>query len=316
MAARYRPFRFGVQGRGAASRAEWVDKARRAEALGYATFLVPDHLPRGLAPLVALASVAAATTTLRLGTFVLDNDFRHPVVLAKEAATLDLLSDGRLELGIGAGWMREEYEQSGIPYEPAETRIAKLVEAARLVKALWTEEATTFSGAYYQVASLSIQPRPIQQPHPPIVMGGGGRRMLTAAARAADIVGLGARSLPDGTIDQMDVTGEATARKIGWIREAAGDRLDALELNIFVYGVEATDDPAAAAARLAADVTPAEVTPSAEQVLASPHFLFGPLGAMTETLQARREEYGLSYISVPESLMDALAPIVARLAGT
>ena len=306
----HHPFRFAVQGRGAGSRAEWLDKARKAEAQGYDVLSVPDHFVGGPGAVAALAAAAAVTTRLRLGTFVIANDFRHPALLAKDAATIDLLSDGRLELGVGAGWMRAEYEATGIPFDPATTRIARLDEAIRLLKALFGEEPVTFAGDHYRVAELAIVPKPVQRPHPPILVGGGGRRILEEAARQADIVAFGPQSRPDGTLDEATITEAATARKAEWVRQAAGERFAALELNVFVYAVEVTDDRQETAERLAGDFNL-----PAEAVLASPHTLIGSVEGMVEELQARRERYGLSYVTVGEDLADALAPVVARLAG-
>lgn len=192
-----RPFRFGVQLRGATSGQEWRAKCRRAEALGYDTLAVADHFPRGLGPFAALATAAAATDRIRVGAFVFANDFRHPAVLAKEAATLDLLSDGRLEVGIGAGWLRAEYEATGIPFDRAGVRIERLAEAIPLIKRLWTEDNVTAQGRFYQATDLTITPRPVQAPHPPVMVGGGGQRVLSLAARHAEIVALNPRATPE-----------------------------------------------------------------------------------------------------------------------
>ena len=311
--ARHRPFRFAVQGRSAASRDDWLTKAGRVEELGYDTLSVPDHLvgnPNRLSTVTALAAAAAVTTTLRLGSFVFANDFRHPAVLAQEAASLDRLSDGRLELGIGAGWMRAEYEAAGIPFDPAPVRIARLAEAIGVIKALFAGGAVTVDGDHYRLSDLALAPTPVQRPHPPILVGGGGRRILEVSARHADIVGLDPRSRPDGTLDEATVTARATAQKMEWIREAAGPRFDALEINVFVYAVEETGDPTAVADRLAADFG----LPAAE-VLASPHTLIGSIDQMVDRLQERRDTFGISYVTVGEDLMDPLAPVVARLRG-
>ncbi len=311
--ARQRPFRFAVQGRGAGSPDAWLTKTRRVEDLGYDTFSVPDHLvgnPDRLGAVTALAAAAVATTTLRLGSFVFANDFRHPAVLAQEAASLDRLSGGRLELGIGAGWMRAEYSAAGIPFDPAPVRIARLAEAIGLLKALFAGEPVSVHGDHYRVTDLTIAPLPVQRPHPPILVGGGGRRILQVAARHADIVGLGPRSRPDGTLDEATITATATAQKLGWIRDAAGPRFDELEINVFVYAVEVTDDPAGVADRLAAEFG----LPAAE-VLASPHALIGSIDQIVDRLHERRDDLGISYVTVGEDLMDALAPVVARLRG-
>ena len=265
---------------------------------------------RGLDPVAALGAAAMATTSLRLGSMVFDNDFRHPAVLAKAAASIDVLSGGRLELGLGAGWLREEYEQTGIPFDPPGIRIDRMVEAVHLMKRIFTESAVTFCGEHYSTTGLVTPPKPVQQPWPPIVIGGGSRRILSVAAREADIVGMTTRALPDGSKDTADMTVDATNRKIGWIRDAAGGRFDELELTVMVSDVIVTDDRGTAADRLAADLG---VT--AEEVLGSPHLLIGTLDEMVEDLQRRREMFGISYFVVIEGNMEKLAPVVSRLAG-
>jgi probable F420-dependent oxidoreductase len=183
-----RTFRFGVQEHRAPSAKAWKEKAREVESLGYATLYLPDHFTDQVGPIAALMAAADATTTLRVGSLVFDNDYRHPVVLAKEAATLDLLSEGRLDLGLGAGWMASDYEQAGIPFDSAGTRISRMEEALTIIKGLFTGEPFTFAGEHYRLTSMEGSPRPVQRPHPPILLGGGGRRMLRIAAREADIV--------------------------------------------------------------------------------------------------------------------------------
>jgi probable F420-dependent oxidoreductase len=265
---------------------------------------------RGFEPVAALAAAAIATERLRLTGFVFDNDFRHPVVLAMSAGSIDILSDGRLELGIGAGWLKEEYDRSGIPFDPASVRIARLEEAVHLLKRLLTGEPADFAGEFYTVDSLSLPPAAIQRPHPPILIGGGSRKVLSLAGREANIVGITNRALPDGSKDAEDTTAEATERKIGWVREAAGGRFPEIELNIICPTLEITDDRRAAAERIAADLPI-----SADEVLDSPSVLLGTVDEIVETLQERRERFGLSYIVVLEPVMEAFAPVVARLAG-
>jgi probable F420-dependent oxidoreductase len=316
MTTAQRPFRFGVRAANARSRDEWVAKAYRAEALGYATLVVLDHLGEQLAPLTALAAAAEATLTLRLGTFVLDNDFRHPVVLAKEAATLDLLSGGRFELGLGAGWERAEYERAGIPFDPPGVRVGRLAEAVRVLKGLFAEGPLTFAGRHYAIAGLDGQPKPLQRPHPPLLIGGGGRRILSLAAREADIVSFVPRALPDGTTDWADGTAASVAEKVAWVREAAGDLLSgaqdqAPEINVYVRGVAITADRHGAAERLAR-----QVGVGVDDVLDSPFALAGTVEQIAEELRARRERYGISYVVVRDQVMEAFAPVVARLAGT
>jgi probable F420-dependent oxidoreductase len=305
-----RRFRFGIQGRGMGPRGEWIDTLRRVEDSGFSTYLVLDHFVRGLDPVAALGAAAMATTALRLGSLVFDNDFRHPVVLAKAAATIDVLSGGRLELGIGAGWLREEYEQTGIPFDPAGVRIDRMIEAVHLLKRMFVEDEVTFFGDHYSTTRLVMPPKPVQQPYPPILIGGGSKRILSVAGRKADIVGLTTRALPDGSKDTADMTAEATHRKIEWIRQAAGERFDNIELTIMVSDVVVTDDRQGAADRLAADMN---VT--VDEVLASPQILLGTVEEMVEDLQRTREEYGISYFVVVESNMEKMIPVVARLAG-
>jgi probable F420-dependent oxidoreductase len=309
-----RPFRFGVNARSAGSRQEWTDKARRAEALGYAVLTAPDHLAEMLAPLPALAAAAAATTRLRVGTAVLNNDLRHPVVLAREAATLDLLTDGRLELGLGAGHMQAEYEQVGLAFDPGATRVARLAEAVVVVKRLLEGEAVTFTGAHYRVRAHRIYPRPAQRPRPPIFIGGSAPRLLTVAAREADIVGLTGIAFRGGGAapDVSDFRASIVDERVRLVRDVAGTRADDLELNVLVQRVIVTDDRHKAAAELAtgrwAGLTTADV-------LASPYVLVGTVDQMVVDLKARRRRWGFSYITVQEPFMDALAPVVERLAG-
>ena len=306
-----RAFRFGVQGRNMGPRQAWLDSVRRVEDAGFSTYLVLDHFVRGLDPVAALGAAAIATSTLRLGSMVFDNDFRHPAVLAKAAATIDVLSDGRLELGIGAGWLREEYEQTGIPFDPPGLRIDRMVETVQFLKRVWAEDEVSFAGEHYTMTDLKMPPRPVQQPHPPLVIGGGSKRILSVAGREADIVGLTTRALPNGLKDVKDMTAEATHRKIDWVRDAAGERFDDLELTVMVSDLVVTDDRMAAAERLAA-----AMNVSAAEVLASPQVLIGSVESMVEDLQRRRAEFGLSYFVVLDTHMEKLAPVVARLAGT
>jgi probable F420-dependent oxidoreductase len=257
-------------------------------------------------------AAADATTTLRVGGLVLDNDFKHPVVLAKELATLDLLSDGRLEIGIGAGWMRADYDGTGIPYDPPGVRIDRMVEAVRLIKALLAPGQAALEGDHYHVPGLEGFPKPVQQPHPPILIGGGGRRMLGVAAREADIVGING-TLTAGAIGP-DVLGSMRARaideRIPWIRDAAGDRFDAIELNVRAFFVSVTNDRDAVASNLAT-----ALGLDVEEILATPFALIGSPEELVEDLRARRERWGFSYVIVGGEDTDAFAPVVAELAG-
>jgi probable F420-dependent oxidoreductase len=283
------------------------------ESLGYSALYLPDHFTDQLAPIAALMSAADATTTLRVGSLVFDNDYRHPVVLAKEVATLDLLSDGRFDLGLGAGWLASDYEQAGIPYDSPGTRIERMEEGLKVIKGLLAGGSFSFSGKHYQIKKIEGFPLPAQRPHPPILLGGGGRRMLRLAAREADIVNVNFQ-LAEGRVNRDLVrTGlaEATDEKLAWIKEAAGERLDRIELSITIFLANVTDDrdtlAGAVAAGLGADT---------QAVLDMPHFLIGTVDQMVDDLQRRRERYGISYVIVPGEVAEGFAPVVARLVGT
>jgi probable F420-dependent oxidoreductase len=309
-----RPFRFGVSVWRATSRAEWGEKARKLEDLGYAVLTVPNHLADLVAPLPALVSAAEATTRLRVGTYVLNNDLRHPVLVAREAATVDLLTDGRFELGLGAGHMQSEYDQAGVRFDAAGTRVARLAEAVTIIKGLLRGEPVTFAGRHYRVTSHQIYPLPVQRPHPPVLIGGNGRQLLTLAAQEANIVGLTGFTLRRGGT-APDFAGWKAAgieERLQLIREAAGDRYDSLELNALVQQVIVTDHRRRAAAELASRWT--QLGP--EEILQSPYVLVGTVDQMVEDLQVRRERLGISSYVVFEPYMDAFAPIVARLAGS
>src|SRR5271165_6612768 len=228
-----RRFRFAAQlstSPGGSARS-WAEQARRAEYLGYSALLMPDHFGDQLAPVPALAAVAAATTTLRMGALVFCNDYRHPFVLAKEAATLDVLSEGRLELSLGAGWMRSDYDEAGLAYDPPAVRVARFEEAVKVVQGLLrTDGPFNFHGEHYEVLGHTLTPRPVQQPGPPLIIGGGGKRVLTFAAQHADIVSINVnlRAGTGGAETAADATPERTRTKVGWVKEAAGGRFDDL----------------------------------------------------------------------------------------
>ncbi|MBE3560589.1 MAG: TIGR03621 family F420-dependent LLM class oxidoreductase [Ktedonobacteraceae bacterium] len=289
-----RPFRFGVATGNARSRAEWIAKARKVEDLGYATLLVPDHITTGLAPLTDLAIAADATTRLRVGSLVFCNDFRHPALLAKEAATLDLLSDGRFELGMGAGYMPSDYTQAGIPFESPGMRVGRLEEALQVIDRLFSGETVNFAGQYYRITDLQSRPRPVQQPRPPIYIGGSGKRLLTIAARRVESIGIGFMSWGG---EMTAVKPEDIAQKVAWVREAAGDRFDQIELGYTIFQMNIAERKEQQALPL------------------SLHQLSGSLDQITEEILARRERYGFSYVQVMEPHMEAFAPVVARLAG-
>jgi probable F420-dependent oxidoreductase len=306
-------FRFALQVEQAASPAAWRDLARKAEDLGYSTLYVPDHLGDQWAPMIAVTMAAEATTTLRVGTLVLDNDFRHPLVLAKEAATLDIVTGGRFEFGLGAGWMKTDYEQSGIPMDKPSVRVARLAESLAIMRAMWRDGSATFAGEHYRVTEAAGTPVPVTPGGPPLVIGGGSRRVLTLAGEYADIVSIGP-SLNAGYIGP-EVAAEAVVEKysdrVRWAKEAAGERADDLELQCWTVAVQVVPNAAEVVASLAPlfDLTP-------EQLQAAPLALIGTVEEITEQLRKRREELGFSYIVVHEAEMDALAPVIAELAGT
>src|SRR5215471_2598212 len=228
------PFRFGVTLLGAASRQEWIAKVHKVEDLGYAVLQVPDHLGNQFSPTLALMAAAEASTTLRLGTLVLDINYRHLALLAKEVATLDLLSEGRFELGLGAGWIARESQMTGIPFDPAGQRVGRLEEAVQVLKGLFSNGPMTFAGRFYSLNGFEVFPKPFHHPHP-LLLSGGGKRMLSVAGRFADIITLNPPVAPDGnSIDMAQATADATAQQITWIREAAGDRF--AQIGNFVIG--------------------------------------------------------------------------------
>ncbi len=309
----HRPFRFGIQASRAGSAREWVEIVRKVEDLGYSTLTMADHLDDQLAPGPALALAAAVTTDLRLGTLVYCNDYRHPVVLAKEVATLDLLSEGRFEFGLGAGWMVTDYEGAGIPLDRPGVRIDRMLESLQIVRGLLGGEPVHFHGEHYGIYGLTGFPPPVQRPMPPLVIGGGGRRVLSIAAREADIVGVNV-NLRGGVIDATagsDGTPERTDEKIAWIREAAGERMADIELQVRVHLTVVTDDRLATAEGLAAGFGM-----TVEQALGSPFALAGTVDQICEDLIARRQRWGFSYIGLGLEALDDMAPVVARLAGT
>ncbi|HAG97860.1 MAG TPA: LLM class F420-dependent oxidoreductase [Ktedonobacter sp.] len=305
------PFRFGVVTERAQSGAEWRTKAKKAEDLGYATFLVPDHNDKDIAPVAAMMAAADATTTLRIGSFVFNNDLRHPGLLAKEVATLDLFSEGRFEFGLGAGYLPSDYNQLGIPFERAGTRISRFEEALYLIKKLLTEEMpVTFSGNFYSIEQAKGLPRPVQKPHPPIYIGGGGERVLSFAAKQANIVGFAPKNSQKG-LNMKDATAEAMTKKVEWVRTAAGECFSTLELSCIVFRIIITDHRVQAMQRAAG-----HIGLSVEEVATSPHLLIGSIDEIVADLQERRAQHGISYIEILEEYTEQFAPVVARLAGT
>jgi probable F420-dependent oxidoreductase len=309
-----RKFRFGVQTGGATSAREWAEKARKIEALGYSTLYMPDHfIDTPFAPMVGIAAAAEATDTLRVGTLVLGNDYKHPAVVAKEFATLDVISDGRVEAGIGAGWMRVDYEALGMPYDRAATRIERLAEAIAVMKGAWGPAPFSFEGDHYRITNYDGLPKPAQQPHPPIFVGGGGRKLLTLAAREADIIGFtpAARAGEITTEQARETLPAPWTEKFDWVREAAGDRFADIELQIRYFFAAITDDRSG----LAEAAAPAFGI-SADEALESGVALVGTVDECCDLLVRRREEWGVSYIALGDNEYEAFAPVVSRLAGT
>ena len=308
-----RPFRFGVVGESARSREQWVTLVRKAEDMGYAVFLLADHYVNEFPPIAALMAAADATSSLHVGSIVFDNDFRHPALLAKEVATLDLLSDGRFELGIGGGWHREEYEQVGIPFESARVRISRLEEALQIIKQFFTQDTVNFTGKHYKVTGLQAFPKPVQRPYPPIFIGGGGKRLLSIAGREADIVGIHFKVNDDETVDAWERSEAAIAQKVEWVRQAAGERFAALELNMLLGTVMITEDRQRGAEQYIRESSRPGQT--SEEVLGNPYLLIGSVEQIAEQLQRLREMFGISYFVVGHEYMEVFAPVVGHLAG-
>jgi probable F420-dependent oxidoreductase len=320
-----RPFRFGVQSYTAKSPSHWRDQARRAEALGFSTFSVADHVigpgpalaatnhpVQDVAAMPAMAVAIEATSTINIGARVFCVDYRQPVMFAKELATLDFFSEGRLEVGIGAGWLQGEYEAMGVPWDRAGVRLDRMVETIELIRAHFGEGLVEVDGTYVHASGFEGVPKPAN-PRPPIMIGGGAQRVLGIAGREADIVSLNFDN-SSGKIGPAGVgssTAEITAQKIDWIRAGAGDRFDDLEIEIGAYFTVVTDQR---------DATLAQMAPmfamEPEQFAVHPHALIGSVDSICEQLVERRETYGISYVTFGGSAMEAVAPIVERLAGT
>lgn len=309
-----RPFRFGVVCRDAGSGRHFAELARRAEDLGYSTFFIPDHfVGHPLAPVPAMSAAAAVTARLRVGSLVLGNDYKHPVVLARELATVDLLSEGRLEIGLGAGWMTEDYERAGLTMDTPGTRIRRLEESVEVLRGLFADGPFTYVGEHFKVSALDGRPSPVQQPCPPLLIGGGGKRMLTYAARTADIVGINA-NLRNGTTTDASalasISAAATDEKVQWVRDAAGERYRDLELQSLCGLVSITDDPRSVAEQFA----PALGLDS-EGILHASVVLIGTVSSAIEELEARRRRWDISYVVIPIEFMNEFAPVVEHLSG-
>lgn len=311
--ATHRPFRFGLMAEKAASAAEWRDLVTKTEDLGYDVLVMPDHYGDQLGLIPALSVAAAHTTNLRVGSLVFANDFRHPALLAKDMATLDVLSDGRVEVGVGAGWMSSDYSTTGVPHDRAGVRIDRMIESIEVLKGLWGSDKFSYDGTHYTIADMDGLPKPVQDGGPPVVVGGGGKRVLSTAARMADIVGVNP-NVGEGTIGPeaiRSMSAEATEEKLGWVREAAGDRFDDIEISILKFVVVVTDDQAATAEKVGGAMGMDGPT-----IVASPHAMVGSAEQIIDELVEQRERWQGSYVTIRSDAVDAFAPVVAKLAGT
>jgi probable F420-dependent oxidoreductase len=314
------PFRFGVINETPLTGADFTCHVRRMEELGYSTYLIRDHFVPDFfgdqfGPLTAMMAAASATTNLRVGTLVIDNDYRHPVILAKEAATIDALSGGRLELGIGAGWLKREYDVAGMRFERAGERISRLEEALQVIKGLLDGGPFSFSGEYYSIDGLENFPAPAVRRRPPILIGGGKPRMLRLAGREADIVSLLTTSVATGTMkdDPTERLASSVEKKLGWIREGAGERFFEIELNL-IPTIVFSDDQEHTAASMIRDRGWSNI--SVDDVLAMPSVFIGTLDEIVEQMLKRRERYGFSYYVFSDTQIEDYAPIVSTLART
>lgn len=321
-----RPFRFAVQSYAPGSAQEWRSQARRAEELGFAAFHLADHVigpgpaldatnhpVQTVAAIPAMAVAAEATETIRIGCRVLCVDYRNPVMLAKELATLDFFSGGRLEIGLGAGWLANEYEAMGVSFDAAPTRLDRLQETISLLRACFGEGQVDERGDHVHAFGFEAVPKPVQRPMPPLMIGGGAKRILGIAGREADVVSLNFNNA-SGKIGEAGVgssTAELTEQKIEWVRAGAGDRFDDIELEIAAYFTVVTDDVEGTIMKMASRF---ELTP--EQFAAHPHALIGSVEEICDTLVERRERLGISYVTFGSAAMEAAAPVVARLTGT
>jgi len=307
-----RRFRFGIQLAQPLEGRTWADTARHVEEVGYSTLFLPDHFGDQLAPVPAMMAAADATTTLNVGTLVFDNDYKHPLILAKEIATIDRLVGGRVEFGLGAGWMRADYEQAGLPYDAPKVRVDRFMEGVQIIKGLWSDEPVSFDGEHYTITGHNGLPKPATPGGPPVIIGAGGKRMLRFAGEHADIVGISA-TIASGEIDAAtgrDAAVDRFGEKLGWVKDGAGDRFDDIELNIQVAVTSITDDAMGFAGILAPmfGVSP-------EMVLDTPATAIGTVDEICARFEQRREQWGLSYVVFMADAFESALPIVERLTG-
>ncbi len=291
----------------------WAESACELESLGYSTLFVPDHFHEGYGPIMAMATAAMATSTLKVASLVFDCDFRHPAVLSRELASIDLMSAGRLEVGLGAGYMLTDYDRSGIVMDPPKVRVDRLIEHTTVLKALFADGPVTFTGDHYRINDLEGTPKPHTPGGPPIILAGGGKRMMRFAGSTADIVGVNP-SIHSGKADSASAQDGLPARideKFEWVREGAGDRFDDLEFNAWMSVSEITDDPQPLIERVCRrfDAPPADV-------LASPLIVIGTESEIIDRLHERRERWGYSYLTIQGHKAHEFARLVRRIAGT
>jgi probable F420-dependent oxidoreductase len=314
---RNRPFRFGILAGGASSKKEWVDKVRKAENSGYSLVLMPDHVSSPFSAFAAMVTAAHATTSLRVGSYVLGNDFRNPLALARETVTVDILTEGRLELGLGTGWNKSDYTQMGIPFDAPGVRVSRLEEALKILQKFYAGSPFTFQGKFYNLEVTDISAAPVQKPGPPLIIGGGGKRILSLAAREADIVSINPKTTTDGWLDFSSFSPQAAAQKVEWICEAAGDRIDKLEISTIVPVCKVTNSQSETIKEIESLRNTYQLTDevlTVEQVFESPHFYYGSEESIIEKMLAVRERFGISNFVFFEPL-EASAGVVRGLAG-
>ncbi|WP_280481191.1 LLM class F420-dependent oxidoreductase [Nocardia cyriacigeorgica] len=318
-----RPFRFAAAGEGNKQEGgarKFIQTAQQAEEYGFDTFVVPDHLGDQIGPIAALGALTQATERIRLGTSVLANGFRNPVVLAKDLATIDVLSKGRLEVGLGAGWKQDEFLAAGLEYDSPGIRLAKLDEALTILDVLLRGQECTFQGKYYQVNGIKGTPRPRQGPRPPLCTGGGGPKMLRLAAKHADIISVVPVTTKNGKGLLSGITMEKTIEKVNLIKEAAGERFDQIELNWAVTAIVITDDREKTAEMALSAIDrglhpdlEVDVKLTVEEILNSPYVAIGSFEEIAEQIRRVRQLTGMSYVGVFPTQMDAFAPVIPLL---
>ncbi|MGB3773453.1 MAG: LLM class F420-dependent oxidoreductase [Rhodococcus sp. (in: high G+C Gram-positive bacteria)] len=320
-----RRFRFAAGGEGNPDEGgarRFVKLAQKAEELGFDSFMIPDHLGNQVGPIAALGALAVATDKIRIGAAVLANGFRHPAVLAKDATTIDQISGGRLELGLGAGWLKEEYDRSGIAYESPAVRIEKLDESLTILDTLLRGQQCHFQGKHYQLDGLQGSPRPRQGPRPPIAVGGGGPKLLEVAAKHADIISLVPSTTLDGKLKLSEITMEKSLERVEIVRAAAGDRFDDIELNWTITSILISDDREQTAEMVIGALEngfppnmEADTTLSVEQILESPYLAIGTFEEIAEQIVDVRAKTTMSYVGIFPGQLDAFAPVISMLAG-